>query len=807
MNDPIPMVSPPAVVPVDGRRSRNVGLARHRTLAVKLSLLTAVAAGVALALSCVAFFVNDVRMIRNSKSEQLSALATILGSYTTAAIEFHDAKTAAELLESLREQSAVEFACLYDREDQAFATYPAELPPGFVLPPAPSANRTRFTEAGYLEVSQKIEDNDEKLGSIYVRAGLHEVQKQIWDFAWITLAVLVASLTVSLVLARRLQRFITWPILRLVEAMQRVTHEDDYSIRAAHVSDDELGVLTAGFNTMLDQIEQARWALCLARDELEDRVAIRTSELLVAKDAAEAASRAKSHFLANMSHEIRTPMTAILGYSSLLLQPSITPREREEFVQIIQRNGDHLLGIISDVLDISKIEAGRMTAERLPCSPVRLANEVISLMRPRAMAKGISLQVEYHGPIPEAICTDPTRLRQVLINLLGNAIKFTEVGGVRLVVSLLDPPQAPNPQIGFEVIDTGVGIQPEQWATIFQPFTQADSSTTRRFGGTGLGLAISKRLAQMLGGDIRGTSAGKGSSFLLRVATGPLADIRLLAGSSEGLLATADAPHPQPDPELRLSGRILLAEDGLDNRRFIAFVLHRAGAQVTVAEDGQAAVACVQAAQAAGQPFDVILMDIQMPVMDGIEATRQLRQRGYTGPIIALTAHAMAEDRQKCLTAGCNDYATKPIERQKFLATIAAWTARGRSPDAAPAASPQAGTARLPTRIYSDLDFANDPQLGRLIELFVNDIPDRIKDLEAQAQSRDWNEVARSAHRLRGAAGCYGFGAITTCAARLEAAVRDVQPEQLLLSEVEVFLGLCRRIRAGRPDTGEHHEC
>lgn len=409
-------------------------------------------------------------------------------------------------------------------------------------------------------------------------------------------------------------------------------------------------------------------------------------KLAAAKAQAEMASIAKSEFLANMSHEIRTPMTAILGYADLISggcpgQCAYGRSELRQSIDTIQRNGRHLLEIINDILDLTKIEADKIALGICPCSPWRIASEVESLVSIKVKSKGLSFKIEFIGPIPQTIETDPLRLRQILVNLVGNAVKFTESGSVKLEVRLAnDPDQA---RLVFDVIDTGIGLADEQSARIFRAFGQADASTTRQFGGTGLGLVISKRLAELLGGDVLLVSSkpGLGSRFRASVAVGSLAGVPMIDGMNgeKELFANAEADMIIPPAEAKtaLKGlRILLAEDGPDNQRLIMHVLNKAGAEVNAVENGRQAVEAAmggtedRASSDSTILYDVILMDMQMPELDGYAATALLREKGYAGPIIALTAHSMAGDRQKCLDAGCDDFASKPIDLMNLIETI-----------------------------------------------------------------------------------------------------------------------------------------
>jgi signal transduction histidine kinase/DNA-binding response OmpR family regulator/HPt (histidine-containing phosphotransfer) domain-containing protein len=403
------------------------------------------------------------------------------------------------------------------------------------------------------------------------------------------------------------------------------------------------------------------------------------------KDAAEAASQAKSQFLANMSHEIRTPLTAILGFAENLLDDDLPVDERRSSIETIMRNGEHLLNVINDLLDLSKIEAGKLEIEQAPFSPIRLAADVMSIMRVKADAKKLPLRLRFLTPMPDRIVNDPTRLRQILINLLGNAIKFTESGFVELRVGFESGTLTAAPQLRWSVVDTGIGLNAEQLGRLFQPFVQADNSTARRFGGTGLGLSICRRLARMLGGDVTASSvAGAGSMFSVTIETGTVEGTEFVEHPDEAF-QTHSVPAPRGDAFPRLDLHILLAEDSPDNQRLIGSFLVKLGAEVVVAENGDVAIDLALRSRDGGRRFDVILMDMHMPVIDGYGATEHLRSVGYDGPIIALTANAMSGEREKTLAAGCNDFATKPIDRKRLVAQILAAVEARRPGGAVPA--------------------------------------------------------------------------------------------------------------------------
>jgi PAS domain S-box-containing protein len=421
--------------------------------------------------------------------------------------------------------------------------------------------------------------------------------------------------------------------------------------------------------TLRDLLLDGRWLRLAAMVDITRRVVVEEQlrqlmqKLQLAKEEAERASHLKSAFLANMSHEIRTPLGAMLGFADLLRDTNISREEHSNYLNILVRNGEQLSVIINDILDLSKVEAGHLSLEFMQVEPQSIVNDVLSLMEIKAREKNLRLSYESDPSTPERLTTDPLRMRQVLLNLTSNAIKFTPHGSVH-IRSYGERNEQGRMLMGFEITDTGIGIAADQQDHIFEMFVQAEDSTTRKFGGTGLGLALSRQLARALGGDVRikRSRPQEGSTFLFT-----LTDLPELREKQETTCAVEPVPTSHDTEELSLDGlKILVVDDAPDIRSLISFLLIRAGAQVDFAENGSEGYR-----KALSNCYDMVLMDIQMPIMDGYTATMKLREQGYHKPIIALTAHAMTEARKKCLTVGCTGHLSKPINPSHLLGTVA----------------------------------------------------------------------------------------------------------------------------------------
>jgi len=522
---------------------------------------------------------------------------------------------------------------------------------------------------------------------------------------------------------------------------------------------------------------------------------------------AEAANESKSNFLANMSHEIRTPLTAIIGFGEELLDESLTDSQRTEAVDLIVRNGKHLLELVNEILDLSKIEAGRLDVELVSVSVREVVEDVLAALRIRAKEKQLGLRISYATAIPDRITTDPTRVRQILMNLLGNALKFTESGSVTMTVRLSEIADreilaTQGTLLHIDVTDTGIGIAERDIPRLFQPFTQADVTTTRRFGGTGLGLTISRRLAQLLGGDVTVRSeVGVGSTFTVSLATGSLADVRLLDQSELLESATRPANVPQPDQQT-LSARVLLVDDAPDNRLLVSRILQKHGALVETAEDGREGADRAWQAFASGEPFDVVLMDMQMPILDGFGATRELRSRGYDRPIVALTANAQPSDLLQCREVGCDAHAAKPIDRASLFRTIAELTERPVSDTVVSDGSNSASDQDVPSaatvcvepetecvvdrsRALKQMGGSTDlvrEVAGMVIEL----LPAWLGEMERNLETGDWDNLKRLAHTLKTSAENVGARGLADAAWQLESSLQRTQTDNasLLLQQL-----------------------
>ncbi len=754
----------------------------------KLSLIMILTSGVSLLVACGAFLLNERISSRNDIAAEVASLSEVIAANSTAALAFQDQRGAKEILAALRSQPHIVAACIFARDGVVFARYSRD--GGARLPPAPSAPGTYFGDEAVFRFQDIVLDR-ERIGTLYVWSDLQKSSLRMTRYASIALLVLALSFLVAVILSTRLQRIISGPVLKLAVTARQVSADKDYSVRAAKHGNDEVGILIDAFNDMLAQIQE------------------QNSQLSSAKRKAEDATRLKSEFLANMSHEIRTPMNGILGMTELALDASVNPVQLDN-LRTVKASAESLLEILNDILDFSKIEAGKFVLDPVDFELRASLDETMKLLALRAHQKGLELVCYCRPGVPQGVVGDPHRLRQILINLIGNAIKFTAKGEISVEVRV-ESSEANNVQLHFAVRDTGVGIPLNKQQHIFEPFEQADGSTTRKYGGTGLGLSICRKLVEMMGGRIWVDSGpGKGSTFHFTnsfvVTEGASVDFRADDAAMRGVpvLVIDDSPlkrrvledvftswqmrpmavgrgeeglellmrrMKEGDPirvvlldagkkgegfamadrikatagieavtimmlgtldpngdvgrceesgiehfvtkpvsqaalwnavmsatgnrkriEVRHAAeddiaavaqvrrlRILLAEDNVVNQRVAVGLLEKQGYSVVVASNGSEAVDAYEK-----HPFDLVIMDMQMPGMDGFEATAIIRSNEKAGPrvpILALTAHALKGDREKCLESGMDDYLSKPINRRELLEKVDLLTAAGRPYD------------------------------------------------------------------------------------------------------------------------------
>ena len=654
----------------------------------KLTIISFMSTGIALLFVFIAFAVTSLLNHRKDEGMQLSSFAGVIGTNSVDALLFNDRNSAQNTLSALKAKDDISSAMLFDKKGKLFASYAPAGRDEAAEPEAPEmpldedalaeANRQGSTFwSTRMRLYRPVMGNNYQIGIVMIEADLTTMWMDILKSLGVIAAAMGGSLLVAMMMASRFKSSIADPVTKLINAAQKVSASQNYNLRITHERNDELGTLIDSFNDMLAQIEGRGAALTHHRDELERQVSVRTEQLEKAKNAAEAASRAKSAFLATMSHEIRTPMNGVLGMTEMLLGTQLTDTQRN-FTKLVKRSGEHLLVIINDILDFSKIEAGKLSIEYINFNLWDLLDDINTIYTPQATTKGIALDFDIANDIPIAICGDPNRLRQIMANLLGNAIKFTDKGRILAKVAV-DSEDGATVSLRFEVHDTGIGVSREARSRIFEAFSQADSSTTRKYGGTGLGLAISRQLVELMGGKIGVENA-------------------LTQGSIFWFTVSFDKRRVDPDePGTTLKTieglRVLIVDEHEESRKQLEEQL---AAWQVFSESTPSALEAMdqlQNAVRAGSPYDVAILDMDLQRTTGLSLAADIKATPEIAAtrLLLVSDHRMAADPVQRRGAGVAYQLIKPARtgdlfecimtrpRAKALPAAAPLTARGSS--------------------------------------------------------------------------------------------------------------------------------